>query len=103
MIVWAAAASVVLVGFLFAFVYPTRTFVDQRSDTNKARAQLSLLRSENTKLEREAKLLQSDAEIERRARQYGLVRPGERPFVIIPAPSTTAPQDAPAEAPPPAP
>ena len=80
------AASVVLVGLLFAFVYPTRTFLDQRSDTSKARAQLELLRSENAKLAREAKLLQSDAEIERRARQYGLVRPGERPFVIIPAP-----------------
>jgi cell division protein FtsB len=103
MFVWASAASVVLVGFLFAFVYPTRTFLDQRSDTNKARAQLSLLRSENDKLEREAKLLQSDAEIERRARQYGLVRPGERPFVIIPAPSTTAPPAAPAEEPAPAP
>jgi cell division protein FtsB len=103
MFVWAAAASVVLVGFLFAFVYPTRTFLDQRSDTNKARSQLALLRSENTKLEREAKLLQSDAEIERRARQYGLVRPGERPFVIIPAPNTTAPPAAPAEAPAPAP
>ena len=35
---------VVLVGLLFAFVYPTRTFLDQRSDTNKARAQLEVLR-----------------------------------------------------------
>ena len=94
MTVWAAGASVVLVGFLFAFVYPTRTFLDQRADTNKARAQLSLLRSENAKLAREAELLKSDAEIERRAREYGLVRPGERPFVIIPAPVTTlAPAD----------
>jgi cell division protein FtsB len=99
MIVWIAAASVVLIGFLFAFVYPTRTFLDQRSNTNKARAQLELLRSENAKLAREAKLLQTDAEIERRARQYGLVRPGERQFVIIPAPSTTLPPGEPVEAP----
>jgi cell division protein FtsB len=104
MIVWAAAASVVLVGFLFAFVYPTRTFVDQRNDTNKARAQLSLLRSESAKLAREAKLLESDAEIERRARQFGFVRPGETPFVVIPAPTTTVPPaPEPAEAVPPAP
>ena len=34
---------VVLVGLLFAFVYPTRTFLDQRADTNKARAQLEVL------------------------------------------------------------
>ena len=57
-----------LVGLLFAFVYPTRTFLDQRADTGKARAQLELLRSENAKLAREAKKLQSDTEIERRAR-----------------------------------
>jgi cell division protein FtsB len=103
MVVWAAAASVVFVGLLFAFVYPTRTFLDQRSDTGKAREQLTLLRTENAKLAREAKLLQSDAEIERRAREYGLVRPGERQFVIIPAPSTTVPPAPPDESAPPAP
>ena len=64
----AAFGSVVLVGLLFAFVYPTRTFLDQRTETSKARAQLELLQSENLKLAKEAKLLQSDAEIERRAR-----------------------------------
>ena len=87
----AALGSVVLVGLLFAFVYPTRTFLDQRADTGKARAQLELLRSENAKLAREAKKLQSDTEIERLARAYGLVKPGEQPFVIIPAPSTVPP------------
>ena len=86
----AALGSVVLVGLLFAFVYPTRTFLDQRADTNRARAQLELLRSENARLAEETKKLQSDSEIERRGRAYGLVRPGERPFVIIPdaAPTT---------------
>ena len=87
----ATFGSVVLVGLLFAFVYPTRTFLDQRAETSKARTQLELLQSENRKLAREAKLLQSDAEIERRARAYGLVSPGEQPFVIIPAPTTVPP------------
>jgi cell division protein FtsB len=87
-VVRAALGSVVLVGLLFAFVYPTRTFLDQRSDTNKARAQLELLQSESRRLAREAEQLRSDAEIERRAREYGLVQPGERPFVVIPAPTT---------------
>jgi cell division protein FtsB len=90
-IVRAALGSVVLVGLLFAFVYPTRTFLDQRADTNRARAQLELLRSENERLAQETKKLQSDSEIERRGRAYGLVRPGERPFVIIPEPTTTLP------------
>jgi cell division protein FtsB len=83
---------VVLVGLLFAFVYPTRTFLDQRDETNKARAQLELLHSENARLERESKQLSTDAEIERLAREkYGLVKPGERSFVVLPAPSSSVP------------
>ena len=90
---------VVLVGLLFAFVYPTRTFLDQRADTNKARAQLEVLQSENARLARESKRLSTDSEIERLAREkYGLVQPGERPFVILPAPSTTTVAPAPATA-----
>jgi cell division protein FtsL len=87
-----ALILVVLVGLLFAFVYPTRTFLDQRDESNKARAQLEVLQTENARLVRESKRLSTDAEIERLARQkYGLVRPGERPFVILPAPSSTVP------------
>jgi len=82
---------VALVGLLFAFVYPTRTFLDQRAETNDARTQLSTLQSENARLARESKRLSTDSEIERLARQkYGLVKPGERAFVILPAPTTTA-------------
>ena len=81
---------VALVGLLFAFVYPTRTFLDQRAETNNARSQLSVLKQENARLAQESKRLSNDSEIERLARQkYGLVRPGERAFVILPAPTTT--------------
>ena len=94
---------VVLVGLLFAFVYPTRTFLDQRDETSKARAQLEVLESENARLSRESKQLSTDSEIERLAREkYGLVQPGERPFVILPAPSSTV-QPAPSSTVPPAP
>ena len=80
------------VAVLFAFVYPTRTFLDQRNETNKSRAQLEVLQAENARLARESKRMSTDSEIERLARQkYGLVRPGERPFVILPAPSSTVP------------
>jgi cell division protein FtsL len=80
-----ALLLVTSVGLLFAFVYPTRTFLEQRDEMH-----LSVLDRENAKLEAEAKRLQNDAEIERIARErYGLVKPGERPFVIIPAPTTT--------------
>jgi cell division protein FtsB len=81
-----ALAAVVLVGLLFAFVYPTRTFLDQRDDTNRARAQLALLRTENAKLEKIAERLQDPAEIEKLARRWGLVKPNEAAFVVVPAP-----------------
>ena len=97
---------VVLVGLLFAFVYPTRTFLDQRESTNKARAQLELLQSENARMGGEAKKLSTDSEIEKLAREkYGLVKPGERPYVILPAPTTstvatsTVPPDGPSTQP----
>jgi cell division protein FtsB len=90
---WLLLASVVLVGLLFAFVYPTQTFLDQRDATRRARAQLELLRSENGKLADEAQRLQQPAEIEKRARDYGMVRPGEQAYVIVPAP-TLAPAPA---------
>ncbi len=75
----AALFLVAVVGLLFAFVYPTRTFLDQRAATGKARAQLELLQSENARMAREAKKLSTDSEIEKLAREkYGLVKPGER-------------------------
>jgi cell division protein FtsL len=95
---------VVLVGLLFAFVYPTRTWLDQRNETNKARSQLEVLRGENARLARESKRLSTDAEIERLAREkYGLVKPGERPFVILPAPSSSTTPPPPSSTVPPAP
>ena len=88
-VVRTALLGVLLVGFLFVFVYPTRTFLDQRAETNRTRAQLELLRSENAKLATDDKKLKSDAEIERIAREsFGLVRPGEKAFVILPVPTT---------------
>ena len=92
---------VVLVGLLFAFVYPTRTFLDQRAETDKARTQLEVLRAENARLARESKRLSTDSEIERLAREkYGLVKPGERPFVILPTPTTSTAPPAATAAPP---
>jgi cell division protein FtsB len=105
-VVRGALLAAVLVGVLFVFVYPTRTFLDQHDQVNKARAQLDLLRSENAKLDAEKQRLNQDDEIERIAREYyGLVKPGEIPFVILPAPTTTTttspPATAPASTPPP--
>jgi cell division protein FtsB len=86
--------AVVLVGVLFAGVFPTRTFLAQRAAISHAQKQLEVLGQQNADLEQRAKELQTDAEIERLAReQYNLVKPGEEAYAVLPPPSKA---DAPA-------
>jgi cell division protein FtsB len=78
------------VAVLFAFVYPTRTYLHQRQQLNDAERRLEVLKQSTKALEHDSERLQTDAEVERRAREdYGLVRPGETPYVLVPAPTTT--------------
>jgi cell division protein FtsB len=84
--------GLLLVVVLFAFVYPTRTYMQQRQELDVAERRLEVLRSSSRTLARENARLESDAEVERRAREdYGLVRPGETPYVLVPAQSTWVP------------
>lgn len=85
--------AVLFLGFVVAFVYPTRTYLRQRSELSAAEQRLEVLERETRTLEQESARLETDAEIERVAReQYGLVRPGEVPYVLVP--ETSAPQPA---------
>jgi len=85
--------ALALVVVLFAFVYPTRTFFSQRKEVSAAERRLQVLEQSTKALKHDNARLQSDSEVERRAREdYGLVRPGETPYVLVPAPPpTTAP------------
>jgi len=85
----------VLLGFavvvvLFAFVYPTRTFLSQRKEVSAAERRLQVLEESSEALRRDNAQLETDAEVERRAREdFGMVRPGETPYVLVPAPPPT--------------
>jgi len=84
---WPILVSVVFVGILFAGVFPTRTYLAQRAATSRAEKQLIVLGEQNAELAKRAKVLQSDAEIERLAReQYNLVKPGEEAYAVLPPP-----------------
>ncbi len=81
---------VLAVALLFVFVFPARSLLDQRRKEHDAREVLELLREQNAQLEQQSRRLQDDSEIERIAReQYGLVRPGEQPYVVVPQTTTT--------------
>ena len=78
----------VLLGVLFLGVFPTRTYLAQRSSISRAEEQLEVLGQQNAELEARARDLQRDAEIERLAReQYNLVKPGEEAYAVLPPPA----------------
>lgn len=80
-------ASVSVVGLLFIGVYPMRTYLAQRSSLSTKQEQLQVLRGQNTKLQQRAQALNTDAEIERLARErYNLVKPGEEAYALLPPP-----------------
>ena len=86
-----AFLTVFSVAFLFVFVFPTRSYLSQRSQVNRARHDLAILRTQNKALASEAAKLHTSSEIERIARErYNMALPGEELFSIVPtAPTTT--------------
>jgi cell division protein FtsB len=81
--------AVVVAGLLFAFVLPIRTYMGQRRSIGATQAQVKVLDQQNHRLAARVQQLGTDAEIERLAReQYGMVKPGEEPYAILPAPGS---------------
>lgn len=90
--VWPALFSLTVLAVLFYGVFPTNTWLDQRGELDRTRAELGSLEAANAELAQQVALLGTDAEIERIARaDYGLVLPGEEAYVVLPpepAPAT---------------
>jgi len=83
--------SVALTGLLVYAVFPVRTYLNQRSDTDRAREQLDVLGEENDRLEQRAGELRDDETVEEIARRdHGLVMPGEEPYIVLPPPDQPA-------------
>jgi cell division protein FtsB len=97
-----AVASLVLIGALFLFVFPTSAVWHQHDQISDAQQRLSVLKQQNEKLASESKHVLSDDEIERLARdRYNMVRPGEQAWAIVPGPTTTTTTTPPATTAPP--
>jgi cell division protein DivIC len=89
-------ASVVFVGVLFLFVLPGRTYLAQRRTLAAAETRVRVLSRATVELQQRAQQLQTDAEIERLARQqYGMTKPGEVPYAILPPQQPPAPPEPP--------
>lgn len=84
---WAVVVAVVAVGVLFVAVFPTRTWLAQHRELVDTERRVAVLGVQNTELAARVQRLNTDAEIERLARQdYNLVLPGEEAYAILPSP-----------------
>lgn len=82
-----AAAAVATIAALAVYVFPTRTWLDQRAALAETELELRELQAERSALEQRVVELDTDDQIERIARyEYGLVRPGEEAYAVLPAP-----------------
>ena len=88
---WPLVAVVALIGLLFLAVFPTRTYLTQRRDLTNTERRVAVLSQQNQELRSRVARLNTEAEIERLAReQYNLVRPGEEAYAILPPPAPPA-------------
>ena len=82
---WLFVGGLALVGVLFIAVFPARTYLEQRHQRQQVVTQMKATDAENKALEQRIQTLNTDAEVERLAReQYNLVRPGEEAYAILP-------------------
>ena len=87
-------AGAAVAGVLALALFPARAYQDQLRQRSELETELRALRNQNRALEERARLLDSDEEIERLARrEYGMVRPGEEAYTILPVAPELAPPD----------
>jgi cell division protein FtsB len=74
--------AVALLAIAFAYVSPLRAYLDARNVVAARKAEVVVLEREQAKLERRLAASGTDAFVEQEARLLGLVRPGERLFIV---------------------
>ena len=77
---WLGLAVVLVIAL--GYVQPLRAYLDARDEVAVRQAEIAVLDGERRRLERRLEFTGTDAFIEREARRLGLVRPGERLFIV---------------------
>ncbi|QEC47504.1 septum formation initiator family protein [Baekduia soli] len=76
------ALLIVLFGVVALYVGPSISFFHTYRDAQARRAEVRQLQHENERLRARRKALQDPRTLEREARRLGLVKPGERPYIV---------------------
>jgi hypothetical protein len=71
-----------LLGVAILYVHPLLSIWSARGEAAQRRAEVVRLQAEQDRLERRTRALRSPGALEREARRLGMVRPGERAYVI---------------------
>jgi cell division protein FtsB len=77
---WLGVAVFVVIGL--SYIHPLRSYEAARGRVEQRRGELAALERENAQLERRLSLSGKDLFVEREARRIGLVRPGERLYIV---------------------
>ena len=82
-----AALLAVLVVILGLYISPAKHWLEQSSTGKAQKQELQMLNSENATLKRRLRGLRNPATLEAQARRLGMVKEGERSYVIENPPS----------------
>lgn len=75
-------ALLVLAGIAFAYVQPLRAYRDAQADVSQREAEVRALEREQRTLSVRLAVARTDEFVVRQARKLGLVRPGERLYIV---------------------
>jgi cell division protein FtsB len=76
------ALLVVLVVLVYLYAGPAHSYWDTVHQAKQRRAEVAELKRENERLRARREALRGASALEREARRLGMVRPGERPYVL---------------------
>jgi cell division protein FtsB len=76
-------ALIVVLGFvLYLYVGPAATWVSTYKEAGRKRADVAALKAENQRLRERRRDLRDPAALEREARRLGMVKAGEKSYVV---------------------
>jgi cell division protein FtsB len=76
------ALLVVLLVLVYLYAGPARSYWDTLREARHRSAEVAALKRENDRLRARREALRGPTALEREARRLGMVRPGERPYLV---------------------
>lgn len=76
------ALLLVLLGLLYLYISPTISYFETWGEAGDRRAEVQRLKQENQRLRARREALSDPRVLEREARRLGMVKPGERGYIV---------------------